>query len=397
MSSLDQDDADKQLQQAVPWVSDPDNQEQRDEQTRRLQEDVVEAAKRLERESVLLPSQPSADLQTVVTFRVPVARVPASQVRKEEVSPEERARQIWADLKPQFISPQEKAGTRRLVMAAGLLSAMAVSAIAATIVVNIVHLPTISTELAGEPRAPKGDSHAAASLGDLAKFSEAQAKMTRPDEPAVPPESLLASAPPNDIAAPKYPDPVNPQPAKVEPVRPEIVALAPSPLAAVNAVPEPRPAAVPLQPAAVPLQPAAVPLQPGAVPPQSTAVPPQPAAVPLQPAAVPLQPAAAPLQPAAVPPQASPLPQDEAASLLKRGQDLLAAGDIASARLMLTLVAEAGNAEACVILAGTFDPTVLAKLRAVGVQGDPAKARAWYARAAELGSFEARQRLQALR
>jgi TPR repeat protein len=68
-------------------------------------------------------------------------------------------------------------------------------------------------------------------------------------------------------------------------------------------------------------------------------------------------------------------------SLLKRGQDLLAAGDIASARLMLTLVAEAGNAEASFILAGTFDPTMLAKLRAVGVQGDPAKARAWYARA----------------
>ncbi len=357
MSSLDQDDADKQLQQAVPWVSDPDNREQLDEQTRRLQEDVVEAAKRLERESVLLPSQPSADLQTVVSFRVPVARVPASQVRKDEVSPEDRARQIWADLKPQFISPEERAGTRRLVMAAGLLSAMAVSAIAATIVVNFVHLPTVSADLAGEERAPKGDSHAAASLGDLVQFSEAQAKMTHPDEPAVPPETLLASAPPNDIAAPKYPDPVNPQPAKVEPARPEIAAQAPSsvpispvpisPVPTVNAVPEPRPAS--------------------------------------------------PLAQASPPPQASPLPQDEVASLLKRGQDLLAAGDIASARLMLTLVAEAGNAEACVILAGTFDPAVLAKLRAVGVQGDPAKARAWYARAAELGSFEARQRLQALR
>lgn len=378
MSSLDQDDADKQLQQAVPWVSDPDNQEQRDEQTRRLQEDVVEAAKRLERESVVIPSQPSADLQTVVSFRVPVARVPASQVRKDEVSPEDRARQIWADLKPQFISPQEKAGTRRLVMAAGLLSAMAVSAIAATIVVNFVHLPTVSADLAGEERAPKGDSHAAASLGDLAQFSEAQAKMTHTDEPTVPmpAEALLASALPNDNAAPKYPAPVTPQSAKVAPAPPEIAAAAPSPLPTVNVVPEPRPAAVPLQPAAVPLQPAAA-------PPQS--------------AAAPLQPAASPLQPAAVPPQASPLPQDEAASLLKRGQDLLAAGDIASARLMLTLVAEAGNAEACVILAGTFDPTVLAKLRAVGVQGDPAKARAWYARAAELGSFEARQRLQALR
>jgi TPR repeat protein len=97
------------------------------------------------------------------------------------------------------------------------------------------------------------------------------------------------------------------------------------------------------------------------------------------------------------PEPATSLPQDEIASLLKRGRDLIAAGDIASARLMLTLVAEAGNAEACFVLAGTYDPPVLASLRAIGVQGDPAKARAWYARAAELGSPEARDRLQALR
>jgi TPR repeat protein len=80
--------------------------------------------------------------------------------------------------------------------------------------------------------------------------------------------------------------------------------------------------------------------------------------------------------------------------LLKRGQDLIAAGDIASARLMLTHLAEAGDAEASFTLAGTFDAAVLAKLRVVGVQPDPAKARAWYARAAEQGSLEAKQRLQ---
>jgi len=82
---------------------------------------------------------------------------------------------------------------------------------------------------------------------------------------------------------------------------------------------------------------------------------------------------------------------------MKRGRDLIAAGDIASARLVLTLVAEAGDAQAALALASTFDPVALANMRAVGVQGDPAKARAWYARAAELGSYEARQRLQALR
>jgi len=336
MSSLDKDDADKQLQQAVPWVSDPHNREQRDEQTRRLQEEVVEAAKRLEREPVELPSQLPAETRTAVSFRLATARI-----RKDDASPEDRARQIWAELKPEFISPpQDGLRVASLVMAA--LGAMAVSAMVALVVVNIVHVPTTGADLAGEERAARGDSQSAATLGDLAKFSAAQAKMTHTDEPAVPAETLLASAPPNDIAAPKYPAAVTPQSVKVEPARPEIAAPAPSPVPTVNAVPEPRPASP-------------------------------------------------------VPQPASPLPQDEMVSLLKRGQDLLAAGDIASARLMLTLVAEAGNAEASFILAGTFDPTMLAKLRAVGVQGDPAKARAWYARAAELGSLEARQRLQALR
>jgi hypothetical protein len=88
------------------------------------------------------------------------------------------------------------------------------------------------------------------------------------------------------------------------------------------------------------------------------------------------------------------LSRDEVASLLKRGQDLIAGGDIASGRLMLTRAAQAGNAEASLALAGTFDPAVLANLRAVGVQPDLAKARAWYTRAAEQGSLEAKQRLQ---
>lgn len=328
MSSLDQDEADKQLQKAVPWVSDPHDPKQRDEQTRRLQEEVIEAARRLESELVELPSQPSAGPRSVVDFHLPAPRV-----RKEAPSSEDRARKIWAELKPQFVAPQERAGVSGLVMVAGLTGAMAISAIVATIVVNVFPHPAIIADLAGEERAAKGDSRAAATLGDLTRFSEAQAKMTRTDEPIVPPETLLASAPPNEIAAP--PATISPPPVRVEPARPEVATPAANPAPVANAVPEP--------------------------------------------------------------PSASPLPQDEVASLLKRGQDLLAVGDIASARLLLTLVAESGNPEACFILAGTFDPAVLAHLRAIGVRGDPAKARAWYARAAELGSLQARQRLQALR
>ncbi len=111
------------------------------------------------------------------------------------------------------------------------------------------------------------------------------------------------------------------------------------------------------------------------------------------------------MRPEIAPPKAAPAPEPrpsvtltrpEIASLLRRGQDLIAAGDIASARLVLTHVAEAGDAEASLILAGTYDPAVLGTRRGVGVQGDPAKARAWYARAAEQGSTEARRRLDRL-
>ncbi len=86
--------------------------------------------------------------------------------------------------------------------------------------------------------------------------------------------------------------------------------------------------------------------------------------------------------------------RDEVSSLLKRGRDLIAAGDIASARLILTRLAEAGSVDACIALADTFEAGMLAGMHVVGVQPDPAKARAWYLRAAEQGSPEARRRLQ---
>jgi len=85
---------------------------------------------------------------------------------------------------------------------------------------------------------------------------------------------------------------------------------------------------------------------------------------------------------------------DEINSLLRRGRALVAAGDIASARLILTRLAEAGSTDACLALASTFDAAVLAEMHVVGVQPDSAKARAWYQKAAEQGSTEARRRLQ---
>lgn len=88
------------------------------------------------------------------------------------------------------------------------------------------------------------------------------------------------------------------------------------------------------------------------------------------------------------------LDRDEVALLLKRSDDLMAQGDIASARLMLARAAETGEARAALALGATFDANVLRKLGVIGVAGDAAKARAWYEKAAEYGSGEAARRLE---
>jgi TPR repeat protein len=105
--------------------------------------------------------------------------------------------------------------------------------------------------------------------------------------------------------------------------------------------------------------------------------------------------------PAAVAPQPK-LPEvrsidrDELAGLIKRGQALLAEGDIASSRLLLRRAAEAGDANAALMLAGTYDRAELARLKVVGVAHDHAQAKLWYTRAVEHGSSEAVRRLQQL-
>jgi hypothetical protein len=87
---------------------------------------------------------------------------------------------------------------------------------------------------------------------------------------------------------------------------------------------------------------------------------------------------------------------DEIAVLLKRGKDLITAGDLAAARLVLRRAADANNAEAALALAATYDPLVLRELRVYGFTGDAAMARAWYQKAAELGSSAAPRRLEML-
>jgi hypothetical protein len=90
------------------------------------------------------------------------------------------------------------------------------------------------------------------------------------------------------------------------------------------------------------------------------------------------------------------LDPDEIAILYRRSQDLITQGDIAGGRLLLTRAAEAGDARAALALGATYDVAVLGKLAVLGVVADAGKARAWYAKAAELGSGEAVKRLEVL-
>ena len=324
MSSLvqDRDNADKQIMHALPWVSDTRCQDE----TRRLEEAVIEAAQRLEREStelLSLQTRTQPQQRAAIGFQLPRALLNDDN----EASLEEMNLRVWLALEPELMPPppQERVGVSGLGVAAGYAGAIVVAAAVALVVTNGVLAPSISSGLSTEDEVAKSQSLSTTTFSDLAKVASAQARMQPGDEPQMPAGALLA-APAKQIGAPKSPASPTPTSFEAEPVQPSIV----------------RPATAPS----------------------------------------PERPATASLK------------RDEIASLLKRSQDLIALGDIASARLILTHLAEAGDAEASFKLAGTFDAAVLANLGVVGVKSDPATARAWYAKAAEQGSLEAKQRLQ---
>jgi len=95
-------------------------------------------------------------------------------------------------------------------------------------------------------------------------------------------------------------------------------------------------------------------------------------------------------------PPAGKLNPQRSAQLVKRGVEFIRIGDFAAARLVLRPAAEAGNAEAALLLGATYDPTAVSDLGARGLAPDPNVARAWYQRAMESGSIEASGRIERL-
>jgi hypothetical protein len=86
----------------------------------------------------------------------------------------------------------------------------------------------------------------------------------------------------------------------------------------------------------------------------------------------------------------------EVSLLTKQGEQFAEAGDLVTARMLFQRAAEAGDATAATALGATYDPIVLGKLGVVGIDADVVKAGFWYQRAVNLGSSDAKRRLDLL-
>jgi hypothetical protein len=87
---------------------------------------------------------------------------------------------------------------------------------------------------------------------------------------------------------------------------------------------------------------------------------------------------------------------EEADKLYRRAEGLVADGDFAGARLLLERAVEAGHAGAIFMLASTYDPNVLGKVKALGMTGEPQKAKVLYQQALAAGIEDSNGRLSAL-
>lgn len=119
-------------------------------------------------------------------------------------------------------------------------------------------------------------------------------------------------------------------------------------------------------------------------------------ASPPAPAAVEKERTSAPSSPRAQAPALTPADRETAEKLVARGERDLEQGNIAQARQFFLRAAQTGLAQGALMLAATYDPRELARMRAVSVQPNIAEARKWYMRAVELGAPDAAHKLATL-
>ena len=107
-------------------------------------------------------------------------------------------------------------------------------------------------------------------------------------------------------------------------------------------------------------------------------------------------PEALPREPELAKPTLGPEARARALRLVKKGDEQLAEGGVAQARLLYERAAEAGLALGAMALAATYDAAELERLGVRGLKPDHEAARRWYERARQLGAAEAGERLRRL-
>lgn len=364
MSSPVHDDLDKRAMYAPPWAR---------ETPKRPPQAIVAAVERLRHERIRSTARSShdddaAELQGMAHQEdLDQQELPLEELRDPidiETAMAHAVRATWTPplLEPVTMPepPPPRLGGPSWAMVARLGGAAGVAAAVALVVAGAVPLPSIDVSLHANEGARAASALARVfGAGDGDEPKQAPVSIASPVAP-LPPVSSVAPSPP---VAPAARAPSSDTP-RIEPTRSD----------------GPPPAAVPsdIRTAFASLEPPATAAAP--VPTQRTV-------------------ASAPETPAAAAPQVPEhrtLDRDEIAGLLKRGQKLLGEGDIASARLLLRRAAEAGEAEASLALARTYDRMELARLNVIGVVHDHAQAKIWYAKAVAQGSAEAVRRLQQL-
>jgi hypothetical protein len=235
-------------------------------------------------------------------------------------------------------------------------------------VVEAPALPTPEAVVAALPPATEARDAASTepamppAAADAALPPATEARDAASIEPAVPP----ATADPLPGATGSSNEPVLAK-AEAEPAAAtgETVAMAPAAAAAAPALPE--------QPAAAAATGETVVTAPAAAAAAAAPAPPE-------------QPAAA----------SADMPTADLVTLVWRGDRLLAAGEIVAARHFFERAAGTGDAGAACGAGKSYDPLFLRQLGVRGVAADPAKAIAWYRKAAAAGSTEAPALLERL-
>jgi len=276
--------------------------------------------------------------------------------------------------------------------------------------------PQQQSDAAAAQPAPPEKSPETASPASPVLSAEAEAKTAQPASPApaakAEPRSTQASPAPTAEAQSKSAQPASATPApeaEAKPAQPAATAEA-EPKSTQPASPaperdaEPKSAQPPSPAAAVEPEPKST--QAASSAPDRDVEPksPQPSslAAAVEPEPKSAQPNSSPklaaLEPASPPAAARPVaPDPSLAVLVQRGQQLLGAGDVISARQFFERGAAAGDPSALFGLAMSYDPVFLRQIGARGVSGDAATALDWYRRAAAAGSTDAAKRLERLR